>query len=583
MTKARDTSNLVSSITGIAVTISGDPVVLGVGSTELVRVTGDGNVGIGTDVPNYRLVVEKQDNAVMLREGTGSLAGMTTNTSQKLWFQGGNAELGLFRDSDGDFQYILGTWQSTTPIPLVFRTANRTERMRITYDGKVGIGTIGSEYALSIREADNNNKFLMLQKNSGQELLQIREDGNNHIIFDGSHASGELHFYTAGNEKLRIKSDGKVGIGTDDPGNVLHVQKNGGDAILELQNSGNGNHSGIFFVRESSGGVNKGAANIYVESNTSASASALVFGCGSNIAATGSERMRLESSGTLGIGTDDNTSMLLTLADGSSSGIFFGNVGVNGYRIRSNISNTANYGIMIEDKDGVDLLRITGNDGSNATSRNTHQLYINGTEHVRLDASGRLNVESVNGTSTAARFGTLDGSNFENLENTLYVYGHSSSDYTLLRGCNTADGTPVFDAQVSGSRFIEIEASGDVNSQGPYTNISDQRLKENIIDSPSQWDDVKALRVRKFNFTEASGYPMNTKIGFIAQEVEQVSPGLVKTRYGYDEEGQEIAGSDMKLVKTSVITTKAFKALQEAMARIEILESRLNSAGIATT
>ena len=93
----------------------------------------------------------------------------------------------------------------------------------ITSDGKVGLGTTGSDYALSIREADNNNKFLMLQKNSGQEILQIREDGNHHIIIDGSHASGELHFYTAGSERLRITSDGKVGIGTDNPLDSLHI------------------------------------------------------------------------------------------------------------------------------------------------------------------------------------------------------------------------------------------------------------------------------------------------------------------------------------------------------------------------
>ena len=49
-----------------------------------------------------------------------------------------------------------------------------SERLRINSDGKVGLGTTGSDYALSIREADNNNKWLMLQKNSGQEILQIR-------------------------------------------------------------------------------------------------------------------------------------------------------------------------------------------------------------------------------------------------------------------------------------------------------------------------------------------------------------------------------------------------------------------------
>ena len=109
-----------------------------------------GDVGIGTDDTNYKLVVEKQDNAVMLREGTGSLSGMTNNTSQKLWFQGGNAELGLFKDSNGDYEYILGTWQSSTPIPLVFRTGNRAERMRIAYDGKIGIGSDAPAQALDV-------------------------------------------------------------------------------------------------------------------------------------------------------------------------------------------------------------------------------------------------------------------------------------------------------------------------------------------------------------------------------------------------------------------------------------------------
>ena len=110
----------------------------------------DGKVGIGTDNPNYKLVVAKQDNVVMIREGAGTLSGMTNNTSQKLWFQGGNAELGLFKDSSGNYEYILGTWQSATHIPLVFRTGNRAERMRVTFDGKVGIGTTNPSAKLEV-------------------------------------------------------------------------------------------------------------------------------------------------------------------------------------------------------------------------------------------------------------------------------------------------------------------------------------------------------------------------------------------------------------------------------------------------
>lgn len=49
--KSRQTANLVSSQTGVAVTVSGDPIVLGVGNTELVRITGSGSVGIGITNP----------------------------------------------------------------------------------------------------------------------------------------------------------------------------------------------------------------------------------------------------------------------------------------------------------------------------------------------------------------------------------------------------------------------------------------------------------------------------------------------------------------------------------------------------
>jgi len=56
--KSRQTANLVSAQTGIAVTISGDPVVLGVGNTELVRVTGKGFVGLGTNNPTAKLTID---------------------------------------------------------------------------------------------------------------------------------------------------------------------------------------------------------------------------------------------------------------------------------------------------------------------------------------------------------------------------------------------------------------------------------------------------------------------------------------------------------------------------------------------
>jgi hypothetical protein len=97
----------------------------------------------------------------------------------------------------------------------------------------------------------------------------------------------------------------------------------------------------------------------------------------------------------------------------------------------------------------------------------------------------------------------------------------------------------------------------------------DAKLKENIIDAGSQWSDLKALQVRKYNFKESQTH---TQIGLVAQEVELVSPGLVSESPDRDKDGNDL-GTVTKSVNYSVLYMKAVKALQEAMERIEALEA----------
>ena len=107
-----------------------------------------------------------------------------------------------------------------------------------------------------------------------------------------------------------------------------------------------------------------------------------------------------------------------------------------------------------------------------------------------------------------------------------------------------------------------VHHSGNLyNTNGNYSQISDQSLKENIVDAKSQWDDIKNIRIRNFNFTAASGMDTHTQIGCVAQEVEAVSPKLVSA-----------PKDGVKTVANSVLYMKAVKALQEAMTRIETLE-----------
>jgi hypothetical protein len=101
--------------------------------------------------------------------------------------------------------------------------------------------------------------------------------------------------------------------------------------------------------------------------------------------------------------------------------------------------------------------------------------------------------------------------------------------------------------------------------------LSDVKLKENIVDANSQWNDLKAVRVCNFNFKEGQTH---RQIGVIAQELEQVSPGLVSESPDHDEEGNDL-GTVTKSVNYSVLYMKAVKALQEAMERIETLEAKV--------
>jgi hypothetical protein len=125
----------------------------------------------------------------------------------------------------------------------------------------------------------------------------------------------------------------------------------------------------------------------------------------------------------------------------------------------------------------------------------------------------------------------------------------------------------------NGTEMFYVRNNGDVrNATGSYSSISDAKLKENIVDAPSQWEDIKALQVRKFNFTEESNQVRYTQIGLIAQEAEAVCPGLVDDDPDLDENGEDL-GTVTKGVKYSVLYMKSVKALQEAMTRIETLET----------
>ena len=165
--------------------------------------------------------------------------------------------------------------------------------------------------------------------------------------------------------------------------------------------------------------------------------------------------------------------------------------------------------------------------------------------------------------------------------NALIVNNTGGSDefgVQIVNSTDRNDGTGHFISCVGSStaRFKVFTNGNAVNSNNSYGSISDEKLKENIVDSGSQWDDIKALKVRKFSMKEDKLDAPN-KIGVIAQELEASGMnGLVIDTPDLDNDLKNL-GTVTKTVKYSILYMKAVKALQEAMTRIETLESKVKT------
>tara|TARA_R110002126_G_scaffold19847_6_gene74342 strand:+ start:235 stop:2346 length:2112 start_codon:yes stop_codon:yes gene_type:complete len=227
----------------------------------------------------------------------------------------------------------------------------------------------------------------------------------------------------------------------------------------------------------------------------------------------------------------------------------------------------------------------------NEIELNAADIDING--DVTLSSSYTLNLSNI-GTEVLYKaaglisMGRDSSGTYAETEGKGYYSYYNASDYTRVLTYTTSGGSPVWQSRSGGGTLkSEIEANGDYQSAtNSYGATSDERLKEHITDSGSQWDDIKAMRVRKYSFiTDETDGP--TQLGVIAQELEASGmTSLVKTKPYMDPpadgEGPDVPvldadgnPTDYKTVKYSVLYMKAVKALQEAMERIETLEARV--------
>ena len=163
------------------------------------------------------------------------------------------------------------------------------------------------------------------------------------------------------------------------------------------------------------------------------------------------------------------------------------------------------------------------------------------------------------------------------LDKNIGAYTNGYTYYSKISETNSGGNTYHFRGDLDGTQKVRITRDGDLdNANNSYGSLSDVKLKENIVDAKSQWDDIKALKVRNFNL---KADPDKVKmLGLIAQEAETVSAGLIKTENDIEldpETGKGKTVGTTKYVKYSILYMKAIKALQEAMAKIEVLEAKV--------
>ena len=263
---------------------------------NLLVVGGDGDIGIGTTSPSTRLHLKEAGSTSAVNEfiraensaGGGAAAGSSINFHH---YHAGGGPAGGAKAASITAQN-MDSWAAGTPsgysTGLTFGTIHANtfeERMRINSDGTVGIGTASpSSYNSAARNlvvvGDGGNTGISIVAGTSHNSTLMFADGTGGTAgyrgrVDYDHNGDYMAFHTAAGEKVRITSDGDVGIGTGGAptaGVRLQINDSANAAIMEL--TGTGSRGLRLFTRKSNYPTDSGqndAAVVYNAQDTEAS------------------------------------------------------------------------------------------------------------------------------------------------------------------------------------------------------------------------------------------------------------------------------------------------------------------------
>ena len=347
--------------------------------------------------------------------------------------------------------------------------------------------------------------------------------------------STTLGLSTNGTAALTIDASQNVGIGTSSP-------RNAGAGYTGMTINGS---TGGFIDINTNGtrvGTIYGSGNDILLANPTATGSS-VFSTGSS----NTERMRIDSSGNVGIGTSSPIESYgrktLAVYDGATGGLIEVGGASNGHGI-----------IYWENTNST--LTVAGRSTNasltlNSAGTGVTTFFTNGAERARIDSSGNLLVGTTNPNQTVGEgFKIVDAGRTS----------QTVASYTTNSNANWV----MYSTGAANYRFY-VGWNGTVNAtNATISAISDQRLKENITDLDIGLDAIMALKPRKFDWKEGKGKDIKGDRGFIAQEFEQVFPDLIDEWLDPAPEGEE----PYKSVRQDLIPVLV-KAIQELSAKVD--------------
>lgn len=408
-------------------------------------------------------------------------------------------------DNTGDT--VTGTLNFTDSVKATFGTGGDLEITHNTTDNVIN----------SVGTAD-----LLLQK-GGVTVAEVDSSGvdvTGTVTADGLTVDGDVAF-TDGAATPKFFWDASaesLGIGTSSPDSKLHLSDTG-ESRITFEGAAWGSYIGV---------TSYDNVVISADENQGSGSSSIRF------RVDGSERMRIDSSGNVGIGTDSPDATLDV-------------VGPNDNTPQFRVGNTAggtDFSIKVVENGATYL------DSGEDTTARPLLFTLGGTEAMRIDSSGNLLV------GKAAYLNATAG----------HVFSTEAADgavHRITRANNTNTQSNVRFYTNGGSIVGSITTTTSATS---YNTSSDYRLKEDWQPMLSSWDRVKDLKPVNFAW-KVDGSRVD---GFLAHELAEVVPEAVTgEKDAVDDEGNPVYQG----IDQSKLVPLLTAALQEALARIETLEA----------